>query len=61
MWKGSAFGGIKGRSELPGLVDAYLTGTLQIEPFISTTFVLADLQAAMDQVGKSIRSVVHMH
>lgn len=45
-WKGSAFGGIKGRSELPTLVDDYMGGRLQIDPYVTHTMDLASINEA---------------
>lgn len=61
VWKGSAFGGFKGRSQLPGLVDKYLQGRLKVDEYITATLKLDDINKAFDLMheGKSIRSVVH--
>ena len=61
VWKGSAFGGVKGRTEMPGLVQRYLDGTLKIDEFITFTFPLEQINEAFDAMhdGKSIRSVIH--
>jgi len=60
VWKGSAFGGVKGRSELPGMVDSYLAGKLKVDEFITHTFRLEEINRALDLMheGKSIRSVI---
>lgn len=60
MWKGSAFGGIKGRTELPGMVDAYLSGEIKIDPLVTHTFKLDDINKAFKLMhkGESIRSVI---
>ena len=60
VWRGSAFGGVKGRSQLPGYVDRYLAGEIKIDPFISATLPLEKINDAFDLMheGKSIRSVV---
>jgi len=60
VWKGSAFGGTKGRTELPGLVEQYQKGTLKIDEFITFTYPLEDINKAFDMMheGKSIRSVI---
>jgi len=60
-WKGSAFGGFKGRSQVPGLVKDYLSGKLKVDEFITFTFPLNDINKAFDMMheGKSIRSVVN--
>jgi len=60
-WKGSAFGGFKGRSQLPGVVDNYLAGKIKVDDFITFNFGLPDINKAFDAMheGKSIRSVVN--
>ncbi len=60
-WKGTAFGGVRGRSDLPGLVDKYLQGALEIDRMITHTMGLGDINRAFElmHAGKSIRSVIH--
>ena len=60
-WKGSAFGGVKGRSQLPGYVEKYLCGELKVDEFITFTMPLEEINQAFDLMheGKSIRSVIH--
>ena len=60
VWRGSAFGGVKGRSQLPGFVDRFLSGEIKIDPIITQTMPLEDINTAFDlmHAGKSIRSVV---
>ena len=60
VWRGTAFGGVKGRSQLPGYVDRYMSGEIQIDPFITYTMGLEDINHAFDLMheGKSIRSVI---
>jgi len=62
VWRGSAFGGVKGRSELPGIVEQYLNGDFGLQEFITHTMGLGDINNAFDLMhkGESIRSVVHM-
>lgn len=62
VWRGTAFGGVKGRSELPGIVEKYLAGEFGLQEFITHTMGLADINTAFDLMheGKSIRSVIHM-
>ena len=59
-WLGSAFGGVKGRSELPGMVEDAMSGKIQLAPFVTHTMPLSDINHAFDLMheGKSIRSVV---
>ena len=60
-WLGTAFGGVKGRTELPGMVEQAMDGTIQLEPFVTHTMPLEDINQAFDLMheGKSIRSVIH--
>lgn len=60
-WKGTAFGGVKGRSQLPGMVEEAMKGEIQLEPFVTHTMGLDKINEAFDLMheGKSIRSVVH--
>ena len=60
VWKGSAFGGVKGRSELPGYVDQYMAGQINIDDLVTYTMPLEDINKAFDLMhdGKSIRSVI---
>lgn len=59
-WKGSAFGGVKGRSELPNYVERYLNGEFVLKDFITHKLSLEEINNAFDLMaeGKSIRSVV---
>lgn len=61
VWRGSAFGGVKGRSELPGYVQRYLDGEFELDTFITHTMGLEDINKAFDLMheGKSIRTVIH--
>lgn len=61
VWRGTAFGGCKGRSQLPGMVEQYMDGEVKIDEFITHTMGLEDINSAFDLMheGKSIRSVVH--
>jgi len=60
VWRGTAFGGVKGRSELPGYVEQYINGEIKIDDFVTHTMGLEDINKAFDLMheGKSIRSVV---
>lgn len=60
-WKGTAFGGVKGRSQLPGMVEEAMKGDIQLEPFVTHTMGLDKINEAFDLMheGKSIRSVIH--
>ena len=61
VWRGTAFGGCKGRSQLPGMVEQYMDGEIKIDEFITYTMPLEDINKAFDlmHAGKSIRSVIH--
>jgi len=60
VWRGTAFGGVKGRSELPGYVDNYMAGKINIDDMVTHTMGLEDINKAFDlmHAGESIRSVV---
>jgi S-(hydroxymethyl)glutathione dehydrogenase/alcohol dehydrogenase len=61
VWRGTAFGGCKGKSQLPGMVDQYMDGDIKVDEFITHTMGLEDINKAFDLMheGKSIRSVIH--
>lgn len=61
VWRGTAFGGVKGRSELPSYVERYLAGEFRLSDFITHTMPLEQVNQAFDLMheGKSIRSVLH--
>jgi S-(hydroxymethyl)glutathione dehydrogenase/alcohol dehydrogenase len=61
VWRGSAFGGVKGRSQLPGYVDRYLAGEIHIDEMISQVLPLERINEAFELMhdGKAIRSVIH--
>ena len=60
VWRGTAFGGARGRSDVPRIVDWYMQGKIEIDPMITHVMPLADINKAFDLMheGKSIRSVV---
>ena len=60
-WLGTAFGGVKCRSELPGMVEDAMAGRIRLAPFITHTMPHAEINKAFELLreGKSIRSVVH--
>jgi S-(hydroxymethyl)glutathione dehydrogenase / alcohol dehydrogenase len=60
VWKGTAFGGARGRTEVPQIVDWYMDGKIDIDPLITHTMPLDKINDAFDlmHAGKSIRSVV---
>jgi S-(hydroxymethyl)glutathione dehydrogenase/alcohol dehydrogenase len=61
VWRGTAFGGVKGRSELPGMVDQYLAGEIKVDEMITHRYPLEEINTAFDvmHAGESIRSVIH--
>ena len=61
VWRGSAFGGVRGRSELPGYVARAQNGEIPLDTFITHTMGLEDINHAFElmHAGKSIRSVIH--
>ena len=60
VWKGTAFGGAKGRTDVPKIVDWYMEGKILIDPLITHTMPLEDINKSIDLMheGESIRSVV---
>ena len=60
VWRGSAFGGARGRSDVPKIVDWYMEKKINIDDLITHTMPLEDINKAFDLMheGKSIRSVV---
>jgi S-(hydroxymethyl)glutathione dehydrogenase / alcohol dehydrogenase len=61
VWRGTAFGGVKGRTELPDYVERYLKGEFELDTFITHTMGLEQINEAFDLMheGKSIRTVIH--
>jgi len=60
VWKGTAFGGARGRTDVPKIVDWYMDGKIQIDPMITHTLKLDEINRGFDLMhrGESIRSVV---
>jgi S-(hydroxymethyl)glutathione dehydrogenase / alcohol dehydrogenase len=60
VWKGTAFGGARGRTDVPKIVDWYMAGKIQIDPMITHTLKLEEINKGFELMheGKSIRSVV---
>jgi len=60
IWKGTAFGGARGRTDVPKIVDWYMDGKIDIDPLITHTMPLKEINRAFDLMhsGESIRSVV---
>jgi S-(hydroxymethyl)glutathione dehydrogenase / alcohol dehydrogenase len=59
-WRGTAFGGARGRTDVPKIVDWYLDGKIEIDPMITHTLTLEEINQGFDLMhsGESIRSVV---
>ncbi|HUH91056.1 MAG TPA: S-(hydroxymethyl)glutathione dehydrogenase/class III alcohol dehydrogenase [Lysobacter sp.] len=59
-WKGTAFGGVKGRSQLPGMVEQAMAGEIDLAPFVTHTLPLERINEAFELMheGKSIRAVI---
>ena len=60
VWRGTAFGGARGRTDVPKIVDWYMDGKIEIDPMITHTLSLDDINKGFDLMheGKSIRAVV---
>ena len=60
VWKGSAFGGARGRTDVPRIVDWYMEGKIQVDPLVTHTLPLERINEGFDLMhrGESIRSVV---
>ncbi len=60
VWRGTAFGGARGRTDVPKIVDWYMQGKIEIDPMITHTLSLEGINEGFDLMheGKSIRSVV---
>ncbi len=60
VWRGTAFGGARGRTDVPKIVDWYMEGKIEIDPMITHTLSLEDINKGFDlmHAGESIRSVV---
>ncbi len=59
-WRGTAFGGVSGRTDVPKIVDWYMDGKIEIDPMITHTLTLDEINKGFDLMheGKSIRAVV---
>lgn len=62
VWKGSAYGGVKGRSQLPGMVQDYMDGKLKVDEFITHKHPLDKINTAFDDMhhGDCVRAVISM-
>lgn len=61
VWKGTAFGGVRGRSELPEYVEKYMRGEIKIDEMVTHSLPHAQINRAFDLMheGKSIRTVLN--
>jgi len=61
VWRGSAFGGVRGRTQLPGMVEQAMDGTIALDPYITHTMPLERINEAFEllHAGRSIRTVIH--
>jgi S-(hydroxymethyl)glutathione dehydrogenase/alcohol dehydrogenase len=61
-WRGTAFGSVKGRSELPGYVDRYMGGAIKLDEMVTRKFPLEEINTAFDLMheGEVIRSVIEL-
>ena len=63
VWKGTAFGGVKGRTQLPELVDRYLKGEIEVDPFVTHTFPFDQINSSFEALhhGDCLRAVMYHH
>ena len=61
VWRGTAFGGVRGRTQLPGMVDEWLRGDFSVDPYITHNMTHDNVNTAFDLLhrGEAIRSVIH--
>lgn len=61
VWKGSAFGGVKGRTQLPGMIEDSMHGKINVDPLITQNLPIEDINKAFELLheGKAIRTVLH--
>ena len=59
-WKGTAYGGTKGRSQVPGIVDGYMSGQIKIDEYVTSTLPLERINDAFDAMhaGTAVRTVI---
>jgi S-(hydroxymethyl)glutathione dehydrogenase / alcohol dehydrogenase len=60
VWRGCAFGNVKGRTQLPGIVDEYMQGQLKVDEYITKRYELGQINDAFEDMhtGKNVRGVV---
>merc|ERR1712146_853415 len=56
VWKGTAFGGTKSRSMLPGMIDDMVDGKIDVEDFVTGTYPLGEVNKAFDAMPRASRS-----
>jgi len=65
VWKGTAFGGVKGRTQLPGLVQKYMDGKLKVDEYVSMKLPLAEINSGFEEMKRPgttcLRAVINMH
>ena len=59
-WRGSAFGGVKGRTQVPKFVDQYMSGRIKLDEYVTVRMPLEEINSAFDKMheGEAIRSVI---
>ncbi len=59
-WRGSAFGGVKGRTQVPKFVDQYMSGRIKLDEYVTVSMPLEEINSAFDKMheGEAIRSVI---
>ena len=59
-WRGSAFGGVKGRTQVPKFVDQYMSGRIKLDEYVTVKMPLEEINSAFDKMheGEAIRSVI---
>jgi len=65
VWKGTAFGGVKGRTQLPGLVQKYMDGKLKVDEYVSMKLPLTQINSGFQEMKRPgttcLRAVINMH
>jgi len=65
VWKGTAFGGVKGRTQLPGLVQKYMDGKLKVDEYVSMKLPLSQINSGFEEMKSPgttcLRAVINMH
>jgi Zn-dependent alcohol dehydrogenase len=59
-WRGSAFGGVKGRTELPGLVDDYLAGKMKVDEYVTHSRTLGDINEGFHDMHVSVQLSLYL-